>query len=334
MVLQKINIRLSKIILLLDAFSEEPVERGVQIQTRQGKKPVAKSSGYFLFLDMEQEEFTVEITSPLYRTRRICLRADGGREAEEIFLYPSPAYPVKPGTTIICGEILSWENFVAGKAGGRHVKGFRVETGGGTIRTGILRVHLEEEGQEGRLLADYEKGSTEISLFMRGTYSTGKRSWYIKEKETNRGEYFQVRPFAAAPETYCLSSELKADYRKREARIYPAWECPVGDNGEYYLLLPHLKEKKYLLYYTLDFPRETGGTKGSPQENAGGNPDPQENVGINTDSQANVGGDSDPQANAGGNPEDAREYTGEREILGLQKNQWDWKEEGLEWDFV
>ena len=99
-ILRKIHIRLSKVILLRDAFSEEIVTNGIQVRVvPSGKRPVMKPGGYWLFLDMGQEEFEIEIESAVYQRRRVRLKPDQGEETEELFLSPSGAYPVRAGQT-------------------------------------------------------------------------------------------------------------------------------------------------------------------------------------------------------------------------------------------
>ena len=216
----KISVCLSKAILLKDAFSEEPVGNGVRIRTAQGKSPIAKPGGYWLFLNMGTEPFEAEIASPVYRPEKILLRPDGGEKAEEIFLYPSPAYPVRDGSTLVLG------------AAAPETK---------------LWFYLAEKTQERKLLEDYQKGKESISIFMRHLSGGGKRNWYIWDKEKKRGEFFQVRTEADETENYELSASLKENYRRKDTLIYPAWECMTDSRGEFFLILDGLKEQKYRL---------------------------------------------------------------------------------------
>lgn len=222
-ILQKIHIRLSKVILLRDAFSEETVTNGIQVRIiPEGRKPIRKPGGYWLFLDMGQEEFEVEIESPIYQRRRVHLKPGQGEEAEEIFLYPSRAYPIGAGQTMLRG----------------------------TARPGALvRFHPEEGIPEGRLICDCKKGDREISVFMREAAGT-RRKWYIRDKEKQTGEYIQLREFPDESQKCELLRPLQCDYRKKDTVLHPAYECIADEDGEFFLLLDQPKEQKYRLYYT------------------------------------------------------------------------------------
>lgn len=219
--LQRLHIRLSKVILLRDACSEEAVTSGLRIRVLQdGRKPAAKPGGYWMFLDMGQDEFEIEIESPIYQNKKVRLKPDQGEEVEEIFLSPSSAYPVRPGHTMIRGT-----------------------AGPGTV----LRFHLEEGMPEGRLIHDCKKGDLEISVFIRDTAGL-RRKWYMRDREKQTGEYVRIRDFSEDLQQCRLLQPLKAGYRKKDTAIYQAYECTADEDGEFCLLLDGLKARKYRLY--------------------------------------------------------------------------------------
>lgn len=222
-ILQKIHIRLSKVILLRDAFTEETVMNGVQIRILPGGgNPVRKSGGYWLFLDMGQEGFEIEIESPIYQSRKVLLKPDQGEEVEEIFLYPSGAYPVRPGYTMLRG----------------------------TAEPGtVICFHLEEGMTEGRLIHDCSKGDQEIFVYMRNGTSVG-RKWYIRDREKQTGEYIQIRELPDDSQQCSLLHPLKYNYRKKDTVLDQAYECAADEDGRFFLLLDHLKEQKITLYYS------------------------------------------------------------------------------------
>lgn len=223
LVLDKINVRLSKVILLKDAFSEETVTNGIQIKTSYGGRTVIKSGGYCLFLNMEQEEFEAEISSPIYQSRKLRLKADGGEREEEIFLYPSSAYPIKRECTEVSVSLFP---------------------------EAVFWCHLERGAEACKLLQDYHKEEEQILIFCKGRTGIRKRNWYIRDKEKNRGEYFQIREGTEESESCILVQSLKNDYRKKDAALYPAFECMAGGDGICYLLFDRLKEETYQLYYS------------------------------------------------------------------------------------
>ncbi len=218
----KRNVSLSKVILLKDAFSEEAVTEGIQIRGISGEKPVLKPGGYVLFLNLKQEELEVEIESLVYRRRKLQLRADRGEEVEEILLYPSEAYPVKAGSTEILGQ---------------------------APPDAALWFSLEEAERECRLLCDYKKADNQIRIFQKGKVRPGKRNWYIQNRETKEGEYFEAQELFDEPGVYRLLQPLTSDYRKKDAALSPAFMYRTDESGSMYLLLNSLKKQEYNLHY-------------------------------------------------------------------------------------
>lgn len=221
MVLQETKIRLSKAVLLRDAFTGEPVSSGIRIHVPCGGKMEKKQGGYFLFLDMGAPEIQVEIESPIYQYRKICLKSDGGEEPEEVLLYPSPAYPRRAEHTAVRGS----------------------------ARPGsICRFHMENEKESCRLLGDYKRGEAAISFYLKGRLSNPL--WYICRKQEPAGVYLRLKDIAADAGPYPLKEPLEEDYFIKDTVIYPALESMADENGEFYLLLPNLSQEKSLLYYS------------------------------------------------------------------------------------
>lgn len=221
--LQVTGTHLSKVILLRDAFSEETVANGIRIQVPgQNKKPVMKPGGYCLFLDMGQEEFEIEVLSAVYQRRRVRLVPDRGEEPEEIFLYPSSAYPVKSGTVMVQG----------------------------TVRPGMsLDFHMEKGVPECRLIQDCQKGDTEISIFIKEGIGA-RRNWYIRDKEKQTGEYLRIKESAAELQRSGLQMPLRNSYRKKDTAIYPSYACIADEEGSFCLLLRYPEISGCRLYYS------------------------------------------------------------------------------------
>lgn len=221
--LQITGTHLSKAILLRDAFTEETVTGGVQIRVPgQGKKPVGKPGGYWLFMDMGQGEFEIEITSAIYQSRRVCLIPDSEEEAEEIFLYPSRCYPRRAG--MLMAE--------------------------GTADAGmVLHFHLEKDMPECRLIQDCKKGDNELSMFRKDSVGA-RRKWYIRDKGKQTGEYLIVRESEEELQRCRLHAPLKYSYRKKDTAIYPAYACIADEEGKFCLLLPRPENIECRLYYS------------------------------------------------------------------------------------
>lgn len=223
MVLHETKIRLSKALLLRDAFTGEPVSSAVRLRSLSGGRVERKSNGYFLFLDVVGPQFEIEADSPIYQCRSICLTVDGGEEVEEVLMYPSPSYPQRSGCTAVRGKAAPGS---------------------------ILRCYVKDESQSCRLTSDYKKGEAEISLYLKG----GAKNvlWHIQEKQKKTGEYFQMKNLNEGTEVYSLGQPLACAYKKKDTLIYPAQETAADEHGEFYLLLRELPEEKCLLYYTYE----------------------------------------------------------------------------------
>lgn len=222
MILQEIKVRLSKAVILKDAFTGEPVSlSGVFIRTFAGGKTEKRPGGYVLFLDMDSPEFEIEAESPLYQKRRLRLRADQGMELEEILMYPSPAYPIRAGYTAVRG---------------------RLEPGS------LLRVHLEEQRENSRLMEDYKAGEDQIFIYDRG--KNRDTLWYIQKKQEETGEYFWAKQQDLDSERFGLKQPLQSAYPKRDTVICPAKESIADEKGEFYLLLPAISKEQCTLHYS------------------------------------------------------------------------------------
>lgn len=220
MVLHETKIRLSKVLLLRDAFTGEPVSSGIRIRSLSGGRVEKKADGYFLFLDVGDKELTIETESPIYQPRRFTLETDAGAEVSEALLYPSPSYPLRAGNTAVRGRTLP------GRA---------------------LKFHLEDERSCCRLIGDYKKGEAEISFYRKG--SMKNVLWHIRKKQGKTGEYFNVGQADAEAEVFRLGQPLKNAYLKKDTVIYPAQETVTDENGMFYLLLADIPQESCRLHY-------------------------------------------------------------------------------------
>ena len=154
MLLQETKIQLSKAVLLRDALTSEPVSSGIRIHSLSGGRIEKKSGGHVLFLNVTEPEIAIEVESPVYQSRKICLKPDQGAELEDVLMYPSPAYPRRAGYTAVRGK----------------------------ARPGsILRFHIEDEKGVCRLFGSYKKGQEQISFYIKNGIVSAL--WYIRKKK-------------------------------------------------------------------------------------------------------------------------------------------------------
>lgn len=223
MVLQEMKIRLSKAVRLRDAFTGEPVPAGVTLRALSGGSVVKKREGYYLFLDVKSPVFEIEVESPVYQRQKIKLLADSGACVEEILLYPSPAYPLRQGVTIVRGK---------------------------TEPGSMLRFHVRDSQGNVRLIRDYRKGEEEISFYIKD--GVPEVFWYVWKKGQDEGEYFRAERSLEEGELYRLKRPLACDYQKKDTLICPAKESIADEEGEFYLLLSDIPKEQCILHYSCD----------------------------------------------------------------------------------
>ncbi|MEH2942044.1 hypothetical protein VSQ32_04030 [Lachnospiraceae bacterium KK002] len=224
MVLQETSIRLSKAVLFRDMFTGTPVSAEIRVHSLSGGTTEKKAGGYVLFLNVNSPEVEIEVESPVYQRRKLILKADGGKEVEEVLLYPSPAFPVKEGDTAVRG---------------------RARPGS------LVRCYLEEEQRGCRLLQDYRQGEAEISFYLK----RGIRSpfWHIRKRQEQTGEYFHMRYSEGDNEYFQLFQPLTGSWQKKDTILFPAQGAIADDRGEFYLLLGKLPQETGVLQYSCKF---------------------------------------------------------------------------------
>lgn len=221
MVFEERKIRLSKAVRLRDAFTGEPVSAGVKILSLSGGRVEKKREGYFLFLDVEGENLEIEAESPIYQRERLSLPVDFGERVEEVLMYPSPAYPLRQGVSVVRG---------------------RAKPGS------VLKFHVRDKTGNLRLIHDYQKGEEEISFYIKDRNPGAL--WYIQKKGKEEGEYFRTERPEDEGERYRLRTPLSCAYQKKDTLICPAQESIADEEGEFYLLLSDPCNEKGTLHYS------------------------------------------------------------------------------------
>ncbi len=223
MVLQETKIRLSKVVRLRDAFTGEPVSAGIELRSLAGGGVEKKGEGYFLLLDVGNDEFQIEVKSPVYQRQRLVLKADRGEKVKEILLYPSFAYPFRQGTTSVRGRAKP---------------------------KSVVKLHAGDAQAGCRMIGDYKRGQEEISFYLKGKIQSV--FWYIRKKQKEKGEYFCTEYPEDEGETYRLRRPLKDDYMMKDSVICPAQECIADEDGEFYLLLADIPKDTSILKYSCE----------------------------------------------------------------------------------
>ena len=119
--LERHSTKLAFAVLLVDDFSNREPIGGIDVSLKDRKeKPVKNISSYYLFLDLPDDSYTVQVRSDYYFDEELDTTAelDAKNPVVNITLKPKPSYPFPPGATLIRGKVYA--------SGGEAVSGAKV----------------------------------------------------------------------------------------------------------------------------------------------------------------------------------------------------------------
>ena len=119
--LERHSTKLAFAVLLVDDFSNREPIGGIDVSLKDRKeKPVKNISSYYLFLDLPDDSYTVQVRSDYYFDEELDTTAelDAKNPVLNITLKPKPSYPFPPGATLIRGKVYA--------SGGEAVSGAKV----------------------------------------------------------------------------------------------------------------------------------------------------------------------------------------------------------------
>ena len=119
--LERHSTKLAFVVLLVDDFSNREPIGGVDVSLKdRNEKPVKNLSSYYLFLDLPDDSYTVQVRSDYYFDEELDTTAelDAKNPVVNITLKPKPSYPFPPGATLIRGKVYA--------LGGEAVSGAKV----------------------------------------------------------------------------------------------------------------------------------------------------------------------------------------------------------------
>ncbi|MFC5475554.1 carboxypeptidase regulatory-like domain-containing protein [Paraherbaspirillum soli] len=125
--------KLSAVVQLIDGFSQAPAVglRPKFLLNQQPYAPLAKPQAFYAFSDLEDGDYQLTISYPLFFERQIRfevpLRLPLADAIVPCYLEPSPLYPYPAGTTLIRGQVLCAAKPLAGVAIGANYQNWRGE---------------------------------------------------------------------------------------------------------------------------------------------------------------------------------------------------------------
>jgi hypothetical protein len=112
-VLERHSTKLSFAVFLLDDYSRGKPVGGVDVSLKGRKEEAVKNlSSYYLFLDLPEETYTVQVRSEYYFDEETSVSPhtlDRKNPVVDITLKQKPSYPFPPGVTLIRGMVYDSE---------------------------------------------------------------------------------------------------------------------------------------------------------------------------------------------------------------------------------
>lgn len=214
---ERIRTEVSAVLLLIDDFTDRPLTSIPARVTANGyERALRKPEGYYVFTNLREAEAIVNIQAPAYLPQRLTLDLGKLQSAAsslvvKVRVKPGQGYSFPEGTT--CLE-------------GKTEPGARVwvcsEDGNGTKK----------------LLYDYEKGSSTISVYCPEKEELEGRAFFIAKDLTNGREEIRLKARCEEGELksgYVLEHPLNHPYKKIGTKLYSIYETEADDQGRYFL---------------------------------------------------------------------------------------------------
>jgi len=104
--LERHSTKLSLAVSLLDVYSKGKPIGWVEVSLKGRKEKTVKNlSSYYLFFDLPDDTYTVQVRSDFYFDEELDIHLAGFKEPTAINLKPKPSYPFSQGATLIRGAV-------------------------------------------------------------------------------------------------------------------------------------------------------------------------------------------------------------------------------------
>lgn len=199
----------SLVFYVLDDFTGRPVpEKCVFVQIPGMKAPIRKNEGYYVFMDLEDGDYTVYINGDQYCQtvlEDVKVREDQECPVITVRMMPGPRYRLPQDTARITGEAKPYSF--------------------------VCAIFKPESGMQ-KLLYDYDGGQL-IRIFTSDTKSLDGRSFCIQNKE-----FFTIRNTINQEErVYLMDHELKNTYKRGKTKLYSVLWTQADEDGKFFLAI-------------------------------------------------------------------------------------------------
>ncbi|NQF15377.1 hypothetical protein HPY31_15800 [Brevibacillus sp. HB1.3] len=188
--------------------------------------PVCKGDGWYIFSDLPDGIYTLNISSREYMDRSVTFSVITGSASYSeriIYLHPSPAYPFRAGDSLVRGRACLEDGSPAGGACVQAVISYE--------RDAPVKLAEDAAKEATELIVTSKKGQVDLA------------DAFLLETSTCKGTIIR---FASPPKdrVYPLTEPLSLAY-PRGTVLLPLLETNCDDRGEFVVALPLFLEKTH-----------------------------------------------------------------------------------------
>jgi len=198
----------------------------IQVRIEGAGKPIYKKEGYYIFMNLLQEEVTISVQAQGYQSveKKIILQELDSREPFlKIRLQPGKYYPLLNDMTILSGKAEPFS---------------------------ILYAVSFQSSRFYRLLYDYTKEEEDkLHIYNSEKIDLEAKSFFIWQKTCQEYELAVIRKAEDKMlEIFEIEKPLEREYKKATTRLYPAFSGQADENGNFFLVIGDLEGEEAELY--------------------------------------------------------------------------------------
>ena len=183
---QALSTRLSMAISLVDDYTGKQPDGKVKVFLKGKKiKSIKNPSGYYLFLDLPEEEYIVRVEAARYFEVEIPVKPaelDPLAPVVEVKLKPEPSYPFPPGATLIRGMVRDVRENPVEDAG---VEVLGMEVSNRTTGKGEFVLYFKPLGEDHLVNKKFVKGKKGKNLRLKATQ--GSKTGFADLEQVEEG---------------------------------------------------------------------------------------------------------------------------------------------------
>jgi hypothetical protein len=211
-----IRTRASLVILVIDDYTNRIVsDADIQVLVEDALKPVRKSEGYYVFLNLTQTKVKLLVISDRYSPEKRSIDLSSLNPTEPIVkirVKPSRNYNLPSGTTCLQGVAEPFSE---------------------------VRVIGDSIQKYYRLLYDYDKEGSheEIHIFNPDKSDLDGKILQIKDKDDKSEIVSVISTKDKENNIYQLEKPLENNYKKVGTKIFPVYGTKADEKGDYFIPL-------------------------------------------------------------------------------------------------